>query len=111
MILRKYHLKLQFCLSQSLNDDSDKDYLGCIPCLLLQIKFNSFQAGIFLFKVNNGNTKTKYEICSKLASSTPEGHHWRRSDVFLANFEQISRYSGDSIADFEEENVNWVISL
>ena len=29
-----------------------------------------------------------YEICSKL--KTTERHHWRRSVVFIVNFEQIS---------------------
>ena len=31
-----------------------------------------------------------YEICLKLTIKTPERHNWRRSDVFIANFEQIS---------------------
>ena len=30
------------------------------------------QAGIYLFKVNNGNTKTMCEICSKFSIKTPE---------------------------------------
>ena len=30
-------------------------------------------AGIYLFKVNNENTKTMYEICSKLTIKTLEG--------------------------------------
>ena len=30
------------------------------------------------------------EICSKLTVKTPEQCHWRRSGVFIANFEQIS---------------------
>ena len=29
-------------------------------------------AGIYLVKVNNGNTKTMREICSKLKIKTPE---------------------------------------
>ena len=39
----------------------------------------SSSAGISLFKVNNGITKTIYEIC-----------YWRRSGAFIVNFEQIS---------------------
>ena len=31
-----------------------------------------FPAGIYLFKINNGNTKTMPEICSKLTIKTPE---------------------------------------
>ena len=41
------------------------------------IKYNL--AGIYLFKVNNANTRPMCEIC-----------HWRRSDVFIVNFVQIS---------------------
>ena len=41
-------------------------------------------AVIYMFKVNNGNTRTMCEICSKLTIKTPE-----RSDVFIVNFEQI----------------------
>ena len=31
----------------------------------------SFPAGIYLLKVNNRNTRAKYEICSKLTIKTP----------------------------------------
>ena len=29
------------------------------------------------------------EICLKLTVKTPERHHYRRSDVFIVNFEHI----------------------
>ena len=32
-------------------------------------------AGIYLFKVNNGNTRTMREICLKLTIKTPESRH------------------------------------
>ena len=32
----------------------------------------AFPAGIYLLKVNNRNTRTKCEICSKLTIKTPE---------------------------------------
>ena len=35
---------------------------------------------------NNGNTKSLFEICSKLIKKTPE----RRSGVFFINFKQVS---------------------
>ena len=41
-----------------------------------------FPAGNYMFKINNRNTKTKCEICSKLAIKTPERRHWRCSGVF-----------------------------
>ena len=47
-------------------------------------------AGIYLPKDNNGNTRTMCEIYSKLTIKTPERDHWRRSGVFIVNFEQIS---------------------
>ena len=51
----------------------------------------SFPVGIYLFKVNNENTGTMCEICSKLTIKTPEQCHWSCSAVFIVNFEQISR--------------------
>ena len=46
-------------------------------------------AGIYLLKVNNRNTRTRCGICSKLTINTPERRHWRRSGVFIVNFEHI----------------------
>ena len=54
------------------------------------IIFRSNPAGIYLFKVNNRNTRTRCEICSKLTINTPERRQWRRSGVFIVNFEHIS---------------------
>ena len=42
------------------------------------ILIGKFPAGIYLIKVNNRNTKTRCEI------------GWRRSGVFIVNFEHIS---------------------
>ena len=47
-------------------------------------------AGNYMFKVKNKNTRARCEICSKLTIKTPERHHWRRSVVFIVNFEHIS---------------------
>ena len=49
-----------------------------------------FPAGIYLLKVNKRNTRTKCEICSKLTIKTPEQCQWRRSGVFIVNFEHIA---------------------
>ena len=51
---------------------------------------NTFLANIYLFKVNNRNIRKKCEIFSKLTVKTLERCHWRRSDVFTVNFENIS---------------------
>ena len=46
--------------------------------------------GIYLLKVNNRNTRTSCEICSKLTKKTRKRRQWCRSSVFIANFEHIS---------------------
>ena len=59
-----------------------------------------------MFKVNNRNSRTKYEIFSKLTIKTPEQRHWRRSGVFIFNFERISKHV--SIIIFEQVNTGWL---
>ena len=49
-------------------------------------------AGIYLLKVNNRNTRTTCQICSKLTIKTPNDAtgEWPGSGVFIVNFEHIS---------------------
>ena len=47
-------------------------------------------AGIYLLKVNYRNTRLSCEICSKLTIKMPERRQWRRSGIFIVNFEHIS---------------------
>ena len=47
-------------------------------------------AGIYLLKVNNRNTRTRCEICSKLTMKTPERLQWRCSGRRIVNFEHVS---------------------
>ena len=47
-------------------------------------------AGTYLLKVNNRNTRTRCEICSKLTIKTPERRQWHRFGVFIDNFEHIA---------------------
>ena len=54
------------------------------------IKVNNNPANIYMLKVNNGNSRKRYEICSKLAIKTPGRRQWRRSGVLIVNFEHIS---------------------
>ena len=49
-------------------------------------------ANIYLLKVNKRNTRKRCGICSKLTIKTPERHHWRRSAIFIVNFEHISQF-------------------
>ena len=52
---------------------------------------NNFPANIYLFKINNRNTKKRCEICPKLTLRTPERRERRRSGVFIVNFEHTSQ--------------------
>ena len=63
-----------------------------------------FPVGIYVFKVNKRNFRTRCEICSKLTIKTleqrkicskltiktPEQRQWRRSGVLIVNFDHIS---------------------
>ena len=49
-----------------------------------------FSAGIYLFKVNNRNTRIRCEICLKLTIKILERRHWHRSGIFIVNFEHTS---------------------
>ena len=51
--------------------------------------FVSFPAGIYPFKVNNNNTRTKCEICLKLTIKTPKRRQLC-SSVSIVNFEQVN---------------------
>ena len=46
----------------------------CISNFVITVSISRYatQAGIYLLKVNNRNTKTRCEICSKLTIKTPE---------------------------------------
>ena len=43
-----------------------------------------YPAKINLFKVNNRNTRKKYEICSKVTMKTQERRHWRLPNISCA---------------------------
>ena len=50
-----------------------------INCIQIEDMFMLIPAGIYLFKVNNRNTRTRCEICSKLTINTPERRQWRKN--------------------------------
>ena len=50
----------------------------------------AYPANTYLFKVNNRNTRKRYEIWTKLTIKISERHQWRRSGVFV-NFEHVSQ--------------------
>ena len=48
------------------------------------------------------------KLYSKLTIKTPERRHWRRSGVFIVNFNHISHpFFSVSIVNFEQVNVSW----
>ena len=61
-----------------------------IICMSLFLSiFASYPAGNYMFKVNNRNTRARCEICSELTIKIPERRHWRRSGIFIVDFEHI----------------------
>ena len=78
-----------------------QEYLGMIWMIFCSSEYNykwscvneigsNFPANIYLFKVNNKNTRKKCEKFSKLTIKTPERRQRRRSGVFIVSFENIS---------------------
>ena len=51
-------------------------------CLCFHFSISELPANIFWFKLNNKKTQ--------LAIKTPERSHWRRSGVYIDNFEHVS---------------------
>ena len=77
----------------------------------------SYPANIYMFKVNNRNTKKKCGICSELTIKTPEQHHYVQNNItdivlvsLLLNltsftFSAATPFSSVSIVDFKQVNV------
>ena len=63
-----------------------------------------------MIKVNNRNTTTRYEICSKLTIKAPERRHWRRSGVFIVDWTYFTPCASVSIVNLEHVNADWEIS-
>ena len=64
--------------------------LWIFPANSLFHEYFRLQAGINLFKVNNGNTRRMCNLSSKITIKTSAQGHWRRSDLFIINFKQIA---------------------
>ena len=64
-------------------------------------------AGIYLLKVNNRNSRTRFEICSKLAIKTPERRQLCCSDIFIVNFKYFTPCSSVSSVNFEHAITGW----
>ena len=55
----------------------------------MTLEICSCPAGIHQLKVSYRNTRTRCEIYSKLTIKIPERRQWRRSGIFIVNFEHI----------------------
>ena len=65
---------------------------------------------MYLFKVNNRNTRKRCEICPKLTIKTPKRRYRRRSGMFIVNFEHIVHlFKSVSVVDFEQLNASWEV--
>ena len=60
---------------------------GYLNLILQKKQISIYPANIYLFKLNHGSAIAMSEICS---TKTPEWRWWRRSGIFIVNFEQIS---------------------
>ena len=67
--------------------------------------------GIYMFKVNDRNTKTRHEICSKLTIKAPEQRSFWclccHSGVFIVNFHHISHLLRVYSINFEHVIALW----
>ena len=81
----------KFIIQVMLKVSNKKEILFQKENKFIQIRnSNGVPVGIYLLKVNNRNTRIRCEICSKLTIKTPERRQWRRSGVFIVNFEHAS---------------------
>ena len=71
-------------------------YFSCCDGLATVVRFSIYTvklllpSRIHLLKVNNRNTRTSCEICSKLTIKIPERCQWRYSGISIVNSEHIS---------------------
>ena len=59
-----------------------------------------YPASICMLKVNNRNTRSSCETCSKLTIKTPERCYWRQT--------YFTPSSSVSIINFDRVNAGWV---
>ena len=75
---------------------------------IVPVNSGSYQAGICLLKVNYRNTRTRCEICSKLAIKTPKRRYWHCSGVFIVNLTCVTPFPSVSLVNFEQIDAGWV---
>ena len=58
----------------------------------IKMAFFEYSVNTQLFKINNKNTRKTCKKYSKLIIKTSERRHWRRSSVFIVNFEHTLNF-------------------
>ena len=75
-----------------------------------------YSVNFCLFEVNNRNTRTRREICSKLTIKTPRRRHWLYTIfrslmlfwfIYCYLWTYLTPCSSVSIVDFEQTNCVW----
>ena len=89
--INDFTVLLHFLITYIFNDIQQKYIFHCpyLFCFLFFFLLELFIISIYQLKVNNKNTGTRSEICSKLTIKAPEQCQWCRSSVFIVNFEHI----------------------
>ena len=64
----------------------------------------TYSANIYMFKVNNRNTRKRFEIYWNLSIKTPEQPHWPIRTYFIP-------FSSASVVYFEQVNVCWALGI
>ena len=68
----------------------------CNDCLFLTYNLQKVDTSLETVPASSyqlkGNNRTRCEICSKFLIKTPERRQWRRSGVFILNFEHILHF-------------------
>ena len=82
VLLQRFTLWVSFCILEAKN--------GYLKVILVSSVEELIPVGIYLLIVNNINSRTRCEICSKLTIKATERHHWRCFGVFMVNLEHIS---------------------
>ena len=88
-VLLPFSLRSSNSYSYSNHNGVELTFLWTLGVKGLNFGFSAI-CGRNMFKVNNRNTGTRCEICSKLTIKTPERRQRQRSGVFTVNFEHIS---------------------
>ena len=79
---------------------------GCIGNEWVNFVMSTFQASKYMFKINNRNTRARYEICSKLTIKTSERGFWPCSGVLLLALNVFHTFlCAVSMVVFEQVNI------